>query len=45
MTRRIKHLIEEHENRLKLLRTRNLDVKVERTLEDSQTSRTPTLNR
>jgi hypothetical protein len=36
MTRRITHLIEEQENRSKLLRTRNLDVEVERTQEDSQ---------
>jgi hypothetical protein len=34
-TRRIAHLIEEQENRSKLLRTRNLDVKVERTHEYS----------
>jgi hypothetical protein len=36
MTRRITHLIEEQENRSKLVRTRNLDVKVKRTQEDSQ---------
>jgi hypothetical protein len=45
MTRRIKHLIAEHENRSKLLRTRNLDPEVERTQEDSQTSRAPTPER
>jgi hypothetical protein len=45
MTRRITHFIEEHESKSKLLRTRNLDVKVERTQEDSQTSRTPTPDR
>jgi hypothetical protein len=42
MTRRISHLIEEQENREKLFRTRNLDVKVERTQEDSQKSVAPT---
>jgi hypothetical protein len=41
MTRRITHLIEEQENRSKLLRTRILDVEVEILQEDSQTSRTP----
>jgi hypothetical protein len=45
MTRRIAHLIEEQENRSKLLRTRNLDVEVERTQEDSQKSRAPTPDR
>jgi hypothetical protein len=50
MTRRITHLIEEHENRSKLFRTRNLDVKFERTHEDLrylsiQESRAPTLDR
>jgi hypothetical protein len=35
MTRRITHLIGEQENRSKLLRTKNLDVEVERTQEDS----------
>jgi hypothetical protein len=35
MTRRIVQLIEEQENRLKLYHTRNLDVKIIRTLEDS----------
>jgi hypothetical protein len=44
MTRRITHLIEEQENRLKLLRTRNLDVEVERTQEDSQKIEAPTPN-
>jgi hypothetical protein len=34
MTRRITQLIEEQENRSKLFRTINLDVKVERTHED-----------
>jgi hypothetical protein len=47
MTRRIGHLIEEQENRSKLFRTRDLDVKVERTQEDLkhlsvQESRAPT---
>jgi hypothetical protein len=45
MTRRIAHLIEEQENRLKLFRTRNLDVEVERTQEDSQKSGAPTPDR
>jgi hypothetical protein len=45
MTRRIAHLIEEQENRSKLFRTRNLDVEVERTQEDSQNSGAPTLDR
>jgi hypothetical protein len=45
MTRRITHLIEEHENRLKLLRTRNLDVEVKRTQEDSQKTKVPTPSR
>jgi hypothetical protein len=45
MTRRIVHLIEEQENRLKLFRTKNLDVEVERTQEDSQKSGTPTPDR
>jgi hypothetical protein len=34
MTRRIAHLIEEQENKLKLFNTRDLDVEVARTLED-----------
>ena len=45
MTRRIVHLIEEQERKLKLFRTRNLDVEVERTQEDSQKSRAPTRDR
>ena len=45
MARRISQLIEEHENRSKLFRTRNLDVKVERIEEDSQKSGVPTPNR
>jgi hypothetical protein len=50
MTRRITHLIKEHENRSKLFRTRNLDVEVERTHEDLrhlsvQESRGPTPDR
>jgi hypothetical protein len=42
MTRKITHLIAEQENKSKLLRTRNLDHEVERTQEDSTTSRAPT---
>jgi hypothetical protein len=34
MARRISHLLEEHENKLKLLRTKDLAVEVERTQED-----------
>jgi hypothetical protein len=45
MTRRIVHLIEEQENRSKLFKTRNLDVEVERTQEDSMKSGAPTLDR
>jgi hypothetical protein len=45
MTRRIAHLIEEQENRSKLFRTRNLDVTVERTQEDSQNTEAPTPDR
>jgi hypothetical protein len=50
MTRRITQLIEEQENRSKLCRTRNLDIEVERTHEDSrhlsvQESRAPTPDR
>ena len=45
MTRRIVHLIEERENRSKLFKTRNLDVEVERTQEDSQKTKEPTLDR
>jgi len=36
MTRRITHLIEEHENISKLFNTRDPDVKAARTLEDLQ---------
>jgi hypothetical protein len=48
MVRRITHLLEEQEDQSKLLRTRDLDVKVERTQEDLkhlsvQESRSPTL--
>jgi hypothetical protein len=45
ITRRIVYLIEEQENRSKLFRTKNLDVEVERTQEDSQKSGAPTLDR
>jgi hypothetical protein len=45
MTRRITHLIEEQENRSKLFRTRNLDVELERTQEDSQKTEAPTPDR
>jgi hypothetical protein len=50
MARRIAHLLEEQEDHLKLLRTRDLDVEVERTQEDwkhlfVQESREPTLER
>jgi hypothetical protein len=50
MARRIAHLLEEQEDRSKLLRTRDLDIKVERTQEDLkhlyvQESREPTLQR
>jgi hypothetical protein len=41
MTRRIAHLIEEQENRLKLLNTRNPNVEATRTLEDSQETEVP----
>jgi hypothetical protein len=34
MARRIVHLLEQQENQLKLLRTRDLDIEVERTQED-----------
>ena len=40
MTRRITHLIEEHETRSSLLRT--VDVKVERIEEESQETEAPT---
>jgi hypothetical protein len=43
MTRRIAHLIEEHENILKLFRT--MDVEVERTQEDSQKTEMTTPNK
>ena len=45
MTRRITHLIQEQENRLKLFRTKNLDVEVERMQEDSQKTEAPTPDR
>jgi hypothetical protein len=50
MARRIVHLLEEQEHQSKLLRTRDLDVEVERTREDwkhmyVQESRAPTLER
>ena len=50
MTRRIAHLIDEQENISKIFRTRNLDIKVERTPEDLrhlsiQESREPTPDR
>ena len=41
MTRRIVQLIEEQENRSKLLRTRDLDVEVARTREDLQKTEVP----
>jgi hypothetical protein len=41
MTRRITHLIEEHEDQSKLFKTRDLDVKVGRTLEDPQKTEVP----
>jgi hypothetical protein len=45
MTKRIAHLIEEQENRSKLFKSRNLDVEVERTQEDSPKSGAPTPDR
>jgi hypothetical protein len=45
MTRRIVHLIAEQENRSKIFRTRNLDVEVEITQEDSHNSGAPTPDR
>jgi hypothetical protein len=45
MTRRITHLFEEQENISKLFKTKNLDVEVERTQEDSQKNEAPTLDR
>jgi hypothetical protein len=41
MTRRIAQLIEKQENRLKILRTRDLDVEVARTQEDLQKTEVP----
>jgi hypothetical protein len=41
MTRRITQLIEEQENRAKLFKTRDLDVKVRGTLEDPQKTEVP----
>jgi hypothetical protein len=45
MTKRIALLIEEQENRSKIFRTRNLDVEVERTQEDSQKNGAPNPDR
>jgi hypothetical protein len=50
MAKRIAHLLEEQENQTKLLRTRNLDVEIERTNVDLkhlyvQESRAPTPDR
>jgi hypothetical protein len=42
MSRNISHLIGEHKNRPKMFRTRNLDVEVKRTQEDSQMNGTST---
>jgi hypothetical protein len=42
MTRRITHLIEEHENRSKLFNTRDPDVEAARKLEDPQKTEVPT---
>jgi hypothetical protein len=44
MTRRIAHLIEEWENRAKLFKTRDLDVKVGRTLEYPHNTKVPILD-
>jgi hypothetical protein len=41
MTRRIAHLIEERENRSKLFKTRDLDIEVGRTQEDSHKTKAP----
>jgi hypothetical protein len=41
MTRRITHLIEEQENRVKLLKNRDLDVEVGRIQEDFQKTKVP----
>ena len=50
MARRIAYLLEEQDNQSKLLRTKDMDVEVERTQEDwrylsIQESRAPTLER
>jgi hypothetical protein len=45
MTRRIACLIEEQENKSKIFNTRNLDVEAARTLEDSQETEVPILNK
>jgi hypothetical protein len=42
MTRRIAHLIEEQENKSKLLNTRDLDIEAARTLEDPHKTKVPT---
>ena len=41
MTRRITHLIEEQENRMKLFQTRDMYVETRRTLEDPQKTEVP----
>jgi hypothetical protein len=45
MTRRIAHLIEERENISKIFKTRDLDVEIARTQEDSQKTEAPTLDK
>jgi hypothetical protein len=45
MTRRITHLIEEQERRMKLFNTSNPDVEAKRTLEDPQNTKVPTLDK
>jgi hypothetical protein len=45
MTRRITYLIEEQENRSKILNTRDPDVKDARTLEDPQNTEVPILDK
>jgi len=45
MARRISQLIEEHENRSKLVVTRNIDVEVARTLGDPQKTELLTLDK
>jgi hypothetical protein len=45
MTRRIRHLIAEQENRSKLLKTRDLDIEIGKTQEDSQKIEEPTPDR